>query len=207
MTDRLASPSGRVTLNIQDDGGLVLYHDGLPVWQASDRRLPDPAPEPIPPNAPPPSSQAPLPPIAGQLRCVDHSYLDDIGRRVPVFCHAGDLLLLFVEARLQGNEEKNARVHQAFLDIQRAGYSGLRSWWAICWVTSHPFWQGRRLNPSDPDHRRLIRECLRVGAEDYRLKWHIALGDALDVSQSELEDAWHWMSGVVNENPDWFALV
>ena len=202
MSDRLVSPNGRVSLNLQDDGGMVLYHDGAPVWQASDLRL-EPVPEPTPP---PPSSQ-PLPKISGQLRCDSHSYLDDTGRRVPIFCHAGDLILQFVEARTQGDEEKNARVHQAFLDIQRAGYSGLRSWWAICWVKSHPFWQGRSLNPSDREHRRLIRECLRIGAEDYGLTWHIALGDALEVPRAEMDDAWIWMAGVVSEHPHWFALV
>ena len=202
MSDRLVSPNGRVSVNLQDDGGMVLYHDGAPVWQASELRLPDPTPDP-----PPPSSQTPLPPTNGQLRCDAHSYLDDTGRRVPIFCHAGDLLLLFVEARLQGDEEKNARVHQAFLDIQRAGYSGLRSWWAICWIHPHPFWEGRTLNPSNREHRRLIRECLRIGAEDYGLVWHIALGDALDVPRAEMDDAWIWLAGVVSEHPHWFALV
>jgi len=204
MSDRLVSPSGRVSLNIQDDGGVVLYHDGVPVWQASDQRLPGPAPE---PPAPPPSGDVPLPPIRGQLHCDEQSYLDDSGRRVPVFVHAGDLLMLFVEARLAGDAEKNTRVHQAFLDIQRAGYSGLRSWWSICWLQSHPFWRGRSLNPSDREHRRLIRECLRIGAEDYGLRWHIALGDALHVPTSQMDDAWIWMSGVVHANPEWFGLV
>ena len=172
----------------------------------------EPVPEPVPPPptpdpSPPPPWTAPLPPIRGQLRCDDHSYFDDTGRRVPIFCHAGDLILLFVEARIQGNAEKNARVHQAFLDIQRAGYSGLRSWWSICWKHPHPYWKGRSLNPSDREHRRLIRECLRIGAEDYQLTWHLALGDGLDVPRGEMDAAWMWMADVISQQPQWFALV
>ena len=183
-----------------------------PQWSSKPEPAPPittkPKPVPPPPIPPPqPEWIAPLPPIKGQLRSDDHSYFDDNGRRVPIFCHAGDLILQFVEARTQGDEEKNARVHQAFLDMQRAGYSGLRSWWSICWKEGHPYWKGRSLNPSLVEHRRLIHECLRIGAEDYNLTWHIAHGDGLNIPKAEMDDAWIWMAGVVHKHPDWFALV
>ena len=35
------------------------------------------------------------------------------------------------------------------------------------------------------EHRRLIHECLRIGAEDYNLTWHIAHGDGLNIPKTE----------------------
>ena len=43
MASGITSPNGRNSLNVQDDGNLVQYHDGQPVW-ASDRFLPAPPP-------------------------------------------------------------------------------------------------------------------------------------------------------------------
>ena len=181
-----------------------------PVVEPEPTPEPEPAPEPVPPAPDPPTPPAwvaPLPPIQGQLRCDGQSFLDDTGRRVPIFCHAGDLILQFVEARTQGDQAKDARIHQAFLDMQRAGYSGLRSWWSISWTQPNAYWGNRRLNPSDHEHRRLIRECLRIGAEDYNLRWHIALGSAENVPRGEMDDAWGWMAAIIHEHPHWFALV
>ena len=167
-----------------------------------------PPPEPIPVPVPPPAWLAPLPPLQGQLRTDDLSFLDDTGRRIPIFCHAGDLLLQFVEARTQNDMAKEARVHQAFLDMQRAGYSGLRSWWSICWQKyPHRYWGNRRLNPSNAEHRRLLTEAFRIGAEDYGLQWHLALGDADEVPREEIEDAWRWLANLVHSRPQWFALI
>ena len=150
---------------------------------------------------------APLDPLKGQLRTDGKAYVDDTGRRIPVMCHAGDLIMLFVEGRLSGDQESERRVHGAFADMQRAGYTGLRSWWSICWAKPNPYWEGRRLNPSDREQRRLIEECLRIGAEDYNLRWHLALGSAEDVPKDQMEDAWNWMADVVHKHPAWYALM
>jgi len=136
------------------------------------------------------------------------AFRDDTGRRVPLFCHAGDLIMLFVEGRERQDRALEQRVHHAFTDLRDHGYSGLRSWWSIRWSgQEHRYWGNRRLNPSNDTHRQLIAECLRIGAEDYGLRWHLALGSAEDVPAQQMTDAWHWMAGVVAAHPQWFALV
>ena len=157
---------------------------------------------------PPPKERGALPPLEGQLSVDGMAYVDASGRRVPLFCHAGDLLCLFVEGRLEGSQEKEQRIHRAFADLRTHGYSGLRSWWSIRWSGNpHRYWGDRRLNPSDDTHRRLIAECLRIGSEDYGLQWHLALGSAEEVQPQQMTDAWHWMAEVVAAHPQWFALI
>lgn len=47
MADRIASSNGRAVLIAQDDGNLVLYHDGTPVWASNTMFDPDdPGPPP-----------------------------------------------------------------------------------------------------------------------------------------------------------------
>ena len=181
-------------------------YDDLLIWlEQSDEYQ---SQQPPPPVDPPLHPAPPLPPIQGQLGVDGKGFQDDTGYRVPLFCHAGDLILLFVEGRLRGDTEIEHRVHAAFADLQTYGYSGLRSWWSIRWVgQEHRYWGNRRLNPSDHEHRRLIHECFRIGSEDYGLKWHTALGSAEDVPVPEMDDAWHWMRDVVAGHPEWFALV
>lgn len=48
MGDRLLSGNGRAALIVQDDGNLVLYHDGAPVW--ATMTVFDPTPPPDPPS-------------------------------------------------------------------------------------------------------------------------------------------------------------
>ena len=156
----------------------------------------------------PPAVSAPLPPLQGQLGVDGMAFQDDTGRRVPLFCHAGDLLMLFVEGRTREDASIEFRVHQAFADLRDHGYAGLRSWWSIRWSGQpHRYWGDRRLNPSDDTHRRLIAECLRIGSEDYGLQWHLALGSAEDVPAHQMTEAWHWMAEVVAAHPQWFALI
>ena len=192
------------SLRLQLDKGYS--YDDLLIWlEQSDEYQ---SQQPPPPIDPPLHPAPPLPPLQGQLGVNGRGFQDDTGYRVPLFCHAGDLILLFVEGRLRGDTEIEHRVHAAFADLQAYGYSGLRSWWSIRWVgQEHHYWGNRRLNPSDDAHRRLIHECFRIGSEDYGLKWHTALGSAEDVPVSEMDDAWHWMRDVVAGHPEWFALV
>ena len=122
-------------------------YDDLVAWiersaEYRDREVPTPLPV--------STSAASLPPLAGHLSVDGLAYVDDTGRRIPLMCHAGDLLMLFVEARTEGNEEKEHRIHQAFSDLRDHGYSGLRSWWSIRWAgEDNAYWGSRRLNPSD----------------------------------------------------------
>jgi hypothetical protein len=161
-----------------------------------------------PPPLPPPAATPPLPPIQGQLGVDGMAFRDDTGRRVPLFCHAGDLIMLFVEGRERQDRALEQRVHHAFTDLRDHGYSGLRSWWSIRWSgQEHRYWGNRRLNPSDDTHRQLIAECLRIGSEDYGLRWHLALGSAEDVPAQQMTEAWHWMAEVVAAHPQWFALI
>ena len=192
------------SLRLQLDKGYS--YDDLLIWlEQSDEYQ---SQQPPPPIDPPLHPAPPLPPLQGQLGVNGRGFQDDPGYRVPLFCHAGDLILLFVEGRLRGDTEIEHRVHAAFADLQAYGYSGLRSWWSIRWVgQEHHYWGNRRLNPSDDAHRRLIHECFRIGSEDYGLKWHTALGSAENVPVSEMDDAWHWMRDVVAGHPEWFALV
>ena len=192
------------SLRLQLDKGYS--YDDLLIWlEQSDEYQ---SQQPPPPIDPPLHPAPPLPPLQGQLGVNGRGFQDDTGYRVPLFCHAGDLILLFVEGRLRGDTEIEHRVHAAFADLQAYGYSGLRSWWSIRWVgQEHHYWGNRRLNPSDDAHRRLIHECFRIGSEDYGLKWHTALGSAENVPVSEMDDAWHWMRDVVAGHPEWFALV
>jgi hypothetical protein len=162
----------------------------------------------------PPAVSAPLPPLQGQLGVDGMAFQDDTGRRVPLFCHAGDLLMLFVEGRTREDASIEFRVHQAFADLRDHGYAGLRSWWSIRWsgqphrrARTNSYWGNRRLNPSNDAHRRLIVECLRIGAEDYGLRWHLALGSAEDIPAQQMTEAWHWMAEVVAAHPQWFALI
>jgi len=190
------------TIRLQVDRGYTA--DDLRAWveRSEEYRRRQPPPLPTPVHTPP------LPPIQGQLGCDGMAYVDGSGRRIPLMCHAGDLLMLFVEGRLENDHEKEQRVHHAFHDMQEAGYSGLRSWWSIRWSNQpHSYWGDRRLNPSDYGHRTLIAECLRIGAEDYGLKWHLALGSAEKVSRHEMEEAWHWLGDVVSLHPNWYALI
>jgi hypothetical protein len=190
-------------LRLQLDKGYS--YDDLLIWlEQSDEYQ---SQQPPPPIDPPLHPAPPLPPIQGQLGVDGKGFQDDAGYRVPLFCHAGDLILLFVEGRLRGDTEVEHRVHAAFADLQAYGYSGLRSWWSISWAQPNAYWGNRRLNPSDDAHRRLIHECFRIGAEDYGLKWHTALGSAENVPVPEMDDAWHWMRDVVAGHPEWFALV
>ena len=155
-----------------------------------------------------PDTGAPLPVIQGQLGVDGVAFRDDTGRRVPLFCHAGDLLMLFVEGRERQDTALEHRVHQAFTVLRDQGYAGLRSWWSIRWSGQpHRYWGDRRLNPSNDAHRRLIVECLRIGSEDYGLRWHLALGSAEDVPAHQMTEAWHWMAEVVAAHPQWFALI
>ena len=201
MLDRPVDDSGLAeSIRLQIDVGLS-YGDLIEWLRQSDEyqgKHPPP---------PPPVDTAALAPLEGQLRYDGMAYADDTGRRIPLFCHAGDLLCLFVEGRLEGNQSKEQRVHQAFTDMRTHGYSGLRSWWSICWHQAHPYWEGRRLNPSNQEHRRLIEECFRIGSEDYGLQWHTALGSAERVPPHEMDEAWDWMADVVQRHPTWFALV
>jgi hypothetical protein len=201
MLDRPVDDSGLAeSIRLQIDVGLA-YDDLLEWLRRSDEYQ---AKQPTPP---PPSGNAALPPLEGQLYNDGMAYADATGRRIPLFCHAGDLLCLFVEGRLEGNQSKDQRVHQAFADMRDHGYAGLRSWWSICWHQAHPYWEGRRLNPSNQDHRRLIEECFRIGSQDYGLQWHTALGSAERVPPHEMDEAWDWMGEVVHRHPTWFALV
>ena len=189
------------SIRLQVDRGF--NYEDLVGWLERSDEYQDKVIPPVPPHQP-----GPLPPLEGQLYHDGVAYADATGRRVPLFCHAGDLLCLFVEGRVQGNQEKERRVHDAFIDLRDHGYSGLRSWWSIRWIgEEHRYWGNRRLNPSYHEHRRLIHECFRIGSEDYGLKWHIALGSAENVPVPEMEDAWHWMRDVVSGHPEWFALV
>ena len=86
-----------------------------------------------PPPLPPPAATPPLPPIQGQLGVDGMAFRDDTGRRVPLFCHAGDLIMLFVEGRERQDRALEQRVHHAFTDLRDHGYSDLRSWWSIRW--------------------------------------------------------------------------
>ena len=181
MLDRPVDDSGLAeSIRLQIDVGLS-YGDLIEWLRQSDEyqgKHPPP---------PPPVDTAALAPLEGQLRYDGMAYADDTGRRIPLFCHAGDLLCLFVEGRLEGNQSKEQRVHQAFTDMRTHGYSGLRAWWSICWHQAHPYWEGRRLNPSNQEHRRLIEECFRIGSEDYGLQWHTALGSAERVPPHEMD--------------------
>ncbi len=190
------------SLRLQLDEGYT--QDQLIAWLERSEEYRSAHPDPVPPPVAPPP---PLPPIRGQLGVDGKGFQDESGYRVPLFCHAGDLILLFVEGRLRGDAEIEHRVHAAFADLRTYGYSGLRSWWSISWAQPNAYWGDRRLNPSDNAHRRLIHECFRIGSEDYGLKWHTALGSAENVPVHEMDDAWHWMRDVVAGHPEWFALV
>lgn len=199
---------GRFQLVLQADGNLVSRRvsDEETVWSLV--RNPDAPAEPGPDPDPPPDT-ATLPPISGAVGFDGSSFTDDTGRRIPLMCHAGDLILTFVEGRTQNDPTLEQRVHAAFSDMRDAGYSGLRSWTSIGWVQSHPsgFWGTRMLSPSDSEHRRLIAECLRIGAQDYGIVWHVALGDVDNVPRSEVEAYFDWLGTLVSDQPTWFALV
>ena len=162
----------------------------------------------VPTTSPTLTAAAPLPPLTGHLSVDGMAYVDDTGRRIPLMCHVGDLLMLFVEGRLENDKEKEQRVHNAFTDLRDHGYSGLRSWWSIRWGDEpNAYWGSRRLNPSDHAHRQMIAECLRIGAADYGLQWHLALGAAAEVSPHAMSEAWHWLGDIVQAHPTWFALI
>ena len=127
LTDRLSSPSGRVTLNVQDDGGMVLYHDDNPVWQASDARLPSP-PAPIP---------SPDGSIHGQLRAIGSSkFVDDRGPLLPIGCTYGWGLGQY------WSDVFSARQNVAA--IADAGYQFVRTWFSLGY---YPYWRGHEVPP------------------------------------------------------------
>jgi len=189
---------GKYTIMLYRDGNLVSRRvsDDVVVGAmgTTEPRTPPPAPVPVP------VPQPPLPPLKGLLRYDGKAFTDDTGPRVPVFCHAGDLALCYVEGQ-------NTLVHQALRDMQAAGYSGVRTWTSINWVQTNPFWGNRKLNPSDSQTRQQLEELFRVGSEDYGLQWHIALGDVRNVSRTLRDEYWHWLADLVNLHPTWFALI
>ena len=117
------------SLRLQLDEGYT--QDQLIAWLERSEEYRSAHPDPVPPPVAPPP---PLPPIRGQLGVDGKGFQDESGYRVPLFCHAGDLILLFVEGRLRGDAEIEHRVHAAFADLRTYGYSGLRSWWSISWA-------------------------------------------------------------------------
>ena len=175
----------------QADRNTVLYVGGVPVWASGT---------PAGPAPPDPPSFWPLPPLEGLLRFDGETFLDDTGPRVPLFLHAGDLAMCWVEGQ-------EALVHQALADARTASYSGIRTWTSINWVVKHPFWGDRSLNPSNSQTQRRLAVLFRVGTEDYGLQWHIALGDAQGVSRERRDGYWRWLAGLVDARPTWFALI
>ena len=57
----------------------------------------------VPTTSPTLNAAAPLPPLTGHLSVDGMAYVDDTGRRIPLMCHVGDLLMLFVEGRLEND--------------------------------------------------------------------------------------------------------
>ena len=195
-TERISSPDGRYELQIQDDGHLLVYRDHQPVkslWWDPDRDAP--------------RDEAALAPIRGRIGFDGASYTDATGPRLLLMCHAGDLLLRFVEARERHDPQLEAQVYQAFQDMRDAGYSGLRSWTSIGWRVQHAYWGARRLAPDLAGHQSLLAECFRIGAEDYGLRWHVALGDVAGVPDEAIRAYWSWLTWFVQRHAHWFALV
>lgn len=126
MSDRLVSPNGRVSLNLQDDGGLVLYHDGSPVWQASDLRI----------NAPP-ATPTPQWAIKGALRLNgDVQFLDDRGPLLPLGATYG--------WGLGQCHNDLAACRSQVADLAAAEYQFVRTWFSLGW---YPYWRGHEVAP------------------------------------------------------------
>jgi len=130
MGDSLNSPNGLASLRIQDDGGLVLYHKGNPVWQASDIRINTEGPS--PPRLPLPAGM-----IQGQLQPDgDQRFIDDRGPLLPIGCTYG--------WGLGQCRNTHANCVNQLDEIAGSGYQYVRTWFSLGY---YPYWRGHEVAP------------------------------------------------------------
>lgn len=207
--NKLTSQNGRATFTMHNTGRVSISHDdvmvatGLLVWSQTRKRyvlMDRIAPKPTPP-APNPGSGL----LTGQLTCDGRVFSDDTGPRVPIMCHAGDLLWQALNGQM-------ARVHQAFRDLVQYGYAGLRSWSTIntADIPLQPgdLWYGVTLGPrTTPRYFARCEEVIKIGSEQYGLVWHVAPGDLFRTSDREDNTLFDGWADIIQRHPTRFALA
>ncbi len=107
-------------------------------------------------------------PLIGPLRIEAGAFCDDTGSRLPVLCHAGDLLALYVRDPSWAEVELDT--------IAATGYLGVRTW---TWLDG-PYWEGlgRTITPEEAGYWGAVDRfagALRVRG----LRWLVSQGDML----------------------------
>lgn len=137
-------------------------------------------------------------PLVGQLRVEGRAFRDDTGPRLPVLCHAGDLIGQAMRFGL-------AHVEPALDAIAAAGYHGLRSWIN---VEPHVWWANKPAPSWNLlDDRAAFRDALRAGAAR-GLRWHLASGGLANLGHARQREMFDGLADVIGEmGPEHVALV
>lgn len=146
-----------------------------------------------------PPAQGPHPdPLVGPLRIEGRTFRDDSGPRLPVLCHAGDLIGQAMRFGLD-------RVTPALDAIASAGYHGLRSWIN---VEPHTWWADKPApHWNILDDRAAVRDVLLAGAER-GLRWHLASGGLANLGHARQREMFDVLADVIGEvGPESIALV
>ena len=143
-------------------------------------------------------------PIVGQLGIGDSQWRDANGPRIPVFCHAGDLI---GQALVFGLD----RVLPVLDQIAAVGYHGLRSWINVEAPDGSPaarFWSSKPAPRWSIDGRTAgAVEIFRAGAER-GLKWHVSSGGFEGLSRTKQRRLFSALADCIDAvGAEHFALV
>lgn len=105
--------------------------------------------------------------LIGPLRIEGGAYCDETGPRLPILCHAGDLLALYARDPSWAKAELD--------EIAEAGYLGVRTW---TWLDGE-YWQslGRSVSPAEFGWSLYRDFALALKARG--LRWLVSQGDML----------------------------
>lgn len=158
---KLTSPNGRYETVLQDDGNLVTYRSGVPIWASGG----DDTPQPPTPPTPPPDARA------GRVRLENRVMRDDRG---PFLALGHSLFWLVRDAR-ETNGDANAR----WLSEHGAGCVRVLSE-----TTDWP--EQMRTDPRLPDYVERLHATRDLARRyNMRIHWTIFGGNALTVSEQE----------------------
>jgi hypothetical protein len=137
----IRSPNGRVVLQPQDDGGVVVYQDGVPAGEIYRKNSITGEMEPLPRFPPPAPPAEGL--IHGELRGIN------IGSSTSHFAHdLGEVKPVGVSyfGALEQRKFNNIEYHRQLKAIVAAGYQFTRSFFA---VGGNAYWDGHEIPPHD----------------------------------------------------------
>lgn len=181
-------------LSMQGDGNLVIYAAGIPVW-ASDTPGIDPGTEP-----PAPPAGAHPHPLPGPLQVSNEGWRAAGDLRLPLFCHAGDLFLAFVEGK---------DVDTPLDRVREAGFHGVRFWVPLVWRHGQggPFWGDRAVSPvATPNFWAFLEEFCRK-LIDRQLLVYAGSGGLSGASNAEETSYYSGLADLMGRlGPDWFFL-